>query len=176
MRLALAAVCLIGCGSHRGDRCTDYMTITNGAFVRIGPKLKWTLEVVAIPPELTFNRAAVPDGVVEYLWAIDLDPDQDGHRDWQVAVSHFKGAAGAEVTTGDLLSETQEELLAVEGAVSTVTGSVDVTLVNSTFTLLLDESAGPDLPGVINPAQSSWTTLERFGATTDDQCEDRFAP
>jgi hypothetical protein len=173
MRLVLAVVLVTACHDDR-DRCADYVTISNGTFERIGPKLKWTLEVAALPAELTFNRAAVPDSVAEYLWAVDIDPDQDGHRDWQVAVSHFKAAGGTEVTSGDLLGQTKQQLLQVDGAVSTVAGDVDVTLTGRTFTFLLDESAGPDLPGVINRAQSSWTTLERFGAAPDDQCVDRF--
>ncbi len=173
MKLALATTFLIACGGSSNE-CADYMRITAGTFTRIGPKLKWTLEVIAIPPELTFNRASVPDAVAEYLWAVDVDPDQDGQHDWQVAVAHFK--SGAEVVSGDLLSQTQQSLLQVDGALSTVVANADVTLTGNAFTFIIDESEGPDLPTVVNPAQSSWHTFERFGATTDDQCEDRFEP
>jgi hypothetical protein len=176
MRLALATLCLLACGRENGENCPDYMRISSGTFTRIGPKLKWTLEVVGIPPELTFNRASVPSDVMEYSWAVDVDPDRDGKRNWQVAVSHFKVNGSTEVTTADILPQTQKDLWQVKDNLMTSVATADVTLTDNTFTMIVDEGAGDDLVNVVDPTQSVWNTFHVFGASSDDRCQDRFKP
>jgi len=152
------------------------MRIAGGTFTRIGPKLKWTLEVVAMPPELTFNRDSVPADITEYSWAVDLDPDRDGKRNWQVAASHFKVTNSTEVTTANILAQTQKDLWQVDGALATSVAAADITLTENTFTMIIDENDGADLVNMVDTSQSTWNTFHRFGASLDDQCVDRFQP
>jgi hypothetical protein len=130
------------------------------------------LEVADMPPSLTFNQADVPPYVMEYEWGVDLDSDRDGETDLQVAVTHFR-ESGAEITTGDVLAVTGEDLWTVSGAALTISGRIDVTITGNVFRLEADAAEDPSLALVTDRSQSTWTTFHKFGRDLKDQCEDR---
>ena len=125
-----------------------------------------------MPATLTFNQADVPANVQEYSWAVDSDSDRNGQTDLRVAVTHYRQSGAAEITTGDILSETQEDLWTVAGAGSSTSGSIDATLAGNTFTLEVDVAEDPDFYLVTERGQSTWTTFHKFGARLAEQCED----
>ena len=110
---------------------------------------------------------------VEIADAVDLDSDRNGQTDLRVAVMHLRQSGAAEITTGDILSETQEDLWTIAGAGSSTSGSIDATLTGNTFTLEVDVAEDPGLDLVTERGQSTWTTFHKFGARLADQCEDR---
>jgi len=171
--LGLVAACGGGSG---GGGCPDFATITGGTFTRTGTDLVWTLDVAAIST-VTFNQATVPDNVLEYRWGIDLDSNGDGSTDLRVAATHFKPPAAAEVTTADVLSQTQEDVWQVmsNGAASAV-GNVTVTLAGNRFTFATNDREDAALAAVTDVAQSTWKTNYFEGPNFDDQCDDSFRP
>src|SRR5436305_1391375 len=139
MRRALRAVAggLIGvltsgaAGCVADPGCPPFTHIVGGDFGRTGDKLWWTLQVDQLPATLTFNQAAVPANFLEYRWAIDIDSDLNGAVDLRAAIEHFVLIGAAPVTTADILSETNKDLLQVMGGlgtnIGTFTASVDPT-------------------------------------------------
>lgn len=170
----LATVAGVGaCGGGSGSDCPSFARIVAGDFGRTGDQLWWTLEVAEIPATLTFNQADVQDYVLEYDWGVDVDSDSNGATDLRLAVMHFRQSGAAEITTGDILSVTSEDLWTVSGPASTASGSIDVTITGNTFRLEADVAEDPGLALVTTRGQSTWTTFHKFGRGLAEQCEDR---
>ncbi|HET6285084.1 MAG TPA: hypothetical protein VFH73_29270 [Polyangia bacterium] len=170
--LLLPAGCGGGGGSQSSAKCPTFARIAAGDFGRSDQLLWWTLEVVAIPGPLTFNRTGVPANVLEYRWAVDIDVDRNGEPDLRAAVTHYRQSGAAEVTTADILSVTQENLWTVKGPVSSSSGSLNATLTGNTFRFEVNAAEDPKLAQVTARAQSTWTTFHMPGANFTDQCED----
>jgi hypothetical protein len=172
LTLMIALGC--GCGGGGGSSCPAFAQLVAGDFGRAGDMLWWTLEVAAIPGEMIFNRDAVPAFVLEYSWAVDVDADGDGATDLRPAVTYYKRDTGGQVHTADILSVTMEDLWAVEGPVSSTTGSVGVTLTGSTFRFETTVAEDAALAGVTTRSQSTFTTYHTFGRGLGDHCEDQL--
>jgi hypothetical protein len=166
--LAAAAGCL-------GDpECPKFAHIVAGDFGRTGDMLWWTLEVEEIPGELTFNQADVPGNFLEYRWAVDVDSDRDGAADLRASVEHFAAVAGTQVTTADILSQTNHNLLEVMGGVALVVDTINASISGNTFRFETTTAASAGLAAVTEPGQSTWTTSYRFGAELEEQCDEVF--
>ena len=169
---ALGGVAAAGCLGESG--CPKFAHIVAGDFERTGDALSWTLEVEEIPSELTFNQADVPGNFLEYRWAVDVDSDRDGAADLRASVEHFAMVAGAQVTTTDILSQTNHNLLEVMGGLATVVGTIDASITGNTFRFETTTAASSGLAAVTEPGQSTWTTSYRFGAELEEQCDEAF--
>lgn len=178
MRSALRVVALCtlaaaaGCLGEAG--CPKFAHIVAGDFGRTGDMLWWTLEVEEIPSELTFNQADVPGNFLEYRWAVDVDSDRNGAVDLRASVEHFAMVAGGPVTTTDILSQTNHNLLEVTGGLATVVGTIDASISDNTFRFETTTAASAGLAAVTDPGQSTWTTSYRFGAELEEQCDEVF--
>jgi hypothetical protein len=173
--LTALAVGLAGCGgggSNPNSSCPPFAQIVGGDFGETGDALWWTLEVAALPDTMTFNRAEVPDNVLEYRWAVDLDIDGNGETDLQLAAAHWKAPNAAEIAVSDILAATQEDLWSVSGAGGAKIGSVDATLTGTTFRFEAAVSAAPGLAAIGDRDQMTWTT--RYQSTASERCEDRW--
>jgi len=172
--LGLLTLGAAGCATDPG--CPPFAHIVGGDFGRTGDMLWWTLQVEALPATLTFNEAAVPANFLEYRWAIDIDSDLNGAVDLRAAIEHFVLLQAAPVTTADILSQTNQDLLQVSGDLATNVGtfaaSVDPT--TNTFRFDMTTAAAAGLSGVTDRGQSTWKTVYRFGAEVDDQCDDQW--
>jgi len=125
---------------------------------------------------ITFDKATVPDSVLEYRWGIDLDSNRDGVTDLRVAVTHFKRSA-APVTTADVIGQTQQDLWGVASSGGAIAiGDVDVTLAANRFTFTTNDREDAALAGVTDAAQSTWLTSYFEGPNLDDACSDTFTP
>src|SRR5262245_53213045 len=124
--VAVLAAGVMGCAAD--DGCPPFAHIVAGDFGRTGDMLWWTLQVEQIPAELTFNQASVPGNFLEYRWAVDVDSDRDGAVDLRAAIEHFVTVNGAPVTTGDILSQTSEDLFQVMGPVASNIGMFSASL------------------------------------------------
>lgn len=172
--LGLTIAGSLGCGGGgSGSSCPAFAHIVGGAFGQAGDRLWWTLEVAAMPATLTFDQADVPANVLEYQWAVDLDPDRNGAPDLRVAISHFRQSGASETSAADILSVTSEDLWTIFGAGSSTSGSIDVTLTGNTFRLEAAIAEDPGLAQITERSQSTWTTFHKFGRGLGDQCEDR---
>jgi hypothetical protein len=173
--LLLASVIGVGaCGGGSASDCPGFAHIVAGDFGRTGDRLWWTLEVADIPAALTFNQADVQDYVQEYDWGVDVDSDSNGATDLRLAVMHFKASGAAEITTGNILSVTSEDLWTVSGPASSASGSIDVTITGNTFRLEVDVAEDAGLALVTTRGQSTWTTFHKFGPGLAEQCADRL--
>lgn len=143
-----------------------------GDFGRTADTVWWTLEVAQLPAQLTFNRAAVPAHVLEYSWGVDIDADKNGQTDLRADVSHFRQLNAAEVTTGDILSVTRENLWSVSGPASSISGSISATISGNTFRFEVELTEDAKLAQVTTRAQSTWTTFHLPGPVLGGQCED----
>lgn len=180
MRRTIVGVLLVtvagvgACGGGSGSDCPGFAQIVAGDFGRTGDRVWWTLEVAGVPATLTFNQADVQPFVLEYDWGVDIDSDDNGATDLRVAVMHFRQSGAAEITTGDILSVTSENLWTVSGPASTASGNIDVTITGNTFRLEADVTEDPSLALVTVRGQSTWTTFHKFGPGLAEQCEDRL--
>jgi hypothetical protein len=177
MALRVVALCVIGsalAGCLGESGCPKFAHIVAGDFGRNSDTLWWTLEVEEIPAELTFNQADVPGNFLEYRWAVDVDSDRDGAVDQRVSVEHFALVAGAQVTTADILSQTNHNLLEVMGGLATVVGTIDASISGNTFRFEAATAVSPGLAAVTDAGQSTWTTSYRFGAELEEQCDEAF--
>ena len=177
--LPVIAVCALGAGvagCAADDACPSFAHIVSADFGRTGDTLWWTLGVQQIPDALTFNQPDVPSNFLEYRWAIDLDSDRDGAVDLRLAIQHFAIMNGAPVTTGDILSQTSEDLLQVMGGVASTVGTFDASIdrTANTFRFETTTGAAPGLANVSDRGQSSWRTTYRSGADLEDQCDEQY--
>jgi hypothetical protein len=164
----------IGCGGGGGDtgNCPGFATIRDGTFTREGTTLTWTLEVAELPAQLDFDREGIPNFVLEYGWMIELDSNNDGEPDWEVAAKHFKMDRAP--VTAAILDVAQVDLWLEFGAGGSIAGSADARISGNTFTFVVDEDEDPDLVNIVNPKQSSYTTFHQLGSSILDQCSDRL--
>jgi hypothetical protein len=172
---AVIAICLaaVGAGGCLGEPgCPAFAHIVATGFGRDGDVLSWTLEVQEIPAELTFNQRDVPAYFLEYRWAVDIDSDRNGAVDLRASIEHFAEMGGTPIVTGDILSQTNHNLLAVMGGLATVVGTVDASIAGNTFRFETTTAAAPGLADVTDPGQSTWTTSYRSGAELEDQCDE----
>jgi hypothetical protein len=172
VRVAVCALAAAGCLGE--PECPKFAHIVAGGFGRTGDMLWWTLEVEEIPSELTFNQADVPGNFLEYRWAVDIDSDRNGAVDLRASVEHFALLAGTQVTTDDILSQTNHNLLEVMGGVAVVVDSIDASISGNTFRFETTTAASAGLADVTDAGQSSWTTSYRFGAELEEQCDEVF--
>jgi hypothetical protein len=170
--VALCTLAAPGCLGESG--CPKFAHIVTGDFGRTGDMMWWTLEVEEIPSELTFNQADVPGNFLEYRWAVDVDSDRNGAVDLRASVEHFAMVAGGQVTTPDILSQTNHNLLEVRGGVAEVVGTIDASISGNTFRFETTTAASAGLAAVTDPGQSTWTTSYRFGAELEEQCDEAF--
>ena len=171
--VSVTGVNACGGGGGAGSDCPGFARIVAGEFGRTGDRLWWTLEVAEIPAALTFNQADVQPFVMEYDWGVDVDSDSNGDTDLRVAVTHFRESGVAEVSTGDILSVTSEDLWTVSGPASSASGGIDVTITGNTFRMETDVAEDPGLALVTARGQSTWTTFHKYGPGLAEQCEDR---
>lgn len=166
LTLALAAGCDSngdgGGGGSGASSCPDFTQITGKSFSPGADSLSWTLTVKDLPAELSFNRPDVPQYVLEYRWGVHLDPDGDGTEDLLVALTHY--ADGDEVT-GDILSHTQQDLWAKEGALGSITGDITVTIEDDTLTFTVATSEDPALSSVTESSGHRFETLYHDGTS-----------
>jgi len=158
----------------QGEECPKFSHIVAGDFGRTGDMLWWTLEVEEIPAEMTFNQADVPGNFLEYRWAVDVDSDRDGAVDLRASIEHFAMLAGTQVTTVDILSQTNHNLLEVMGGLALVVGTIDASITGNTFRFETTTAASAGLATVTDPGQATWTTSYRFGAELEEQCDEAF--
>lgn len=169
-------VLLAACGGDDGASCPDYATIVGGTFARTGAMTTWTMEVAAIPATLTFNQAEVAANILEYGWWIEVDPNNDGEPDLNLAIKHFRMTDAPENTTTDILSVAQENLWTQMGASASISGSITASVSGNTLTFSVADSEDPLLPMVTMASQGTWMTFTRYGATIADQCQDTYKP
>lgn len=160
-----------------GQQCPDLAHVVAGDFGREGGTLWWTLEVAALPDQVTFNQVAVPPGFLEYRWAVDIDSDRNNQIDLSVAVSHFVLPGTMQVTTPNILSVATADLWEVEHGtdgtiISNTIGDVTATITGNSFRFEVAASEAPRLAVVSDASQSSWTTFYRWGAGDGEQCEE----
>lgn len=172
MRAAWCFVVAIGCGGGEGSNCPEFAQIQGGTFSRTADTLTWTLEVAAIPAELTFDQSEVPSYVEEYSWSVDIDANGDGTRELEIAAKHYK-RDGPERTVTDLVTATMNNLWRIEGPVATIVGLADVTLSGSTFTFAIDSDEDDGLDLVTPSSKFVWRTTYQYGRL-GDRCEDSF--
>lgn len=134
-----------GGGSGGAASCPPFTKITGKSFAAEADTLTWTLTVEELPSELPFNRAEVPLDVLEYQWAVGIDPEGDGTEDYRVAVTNY---AHDEAVTGDILSNTQHDLYEVTETTGLVVGDIAATISGTTFTFALDLTENPGLPAI----------------------------
>ena len=172
---AVAAACLLS-GCLTEDACPNFAHIVGADFGRTDDRLWWTLQVEGLPPQLTFNQREVPGGFLEYRWAVDLDSDRDGATDLRVSIDHFAVLNGVPMTvaSGNLLSQTNENLRDVMDGVAVVVAPIDASLSGTTFRFEASEAIAAGLATITDRAQSTWLTTYRSGAELEDQCDDRF--
>ena len=166
------AVCVTGCLSD--DSCPKFANIVAGDFGREGQTLWWTLQVEALPPELTFNQLDVPAGFLEYRWAVDLDTDLDGDVDLRASIDHFAMMGAAPITTDDILSQTNHNLREVMDGVAAVVGPITASSAGNIFRFETTTATAAGLASVSLRDQSTWLTVYRSGAAAEDQCDERF--
>ena len=171
MCVALAVLGQAGCLSD--DTCPKFAHIVAGDFGREDQTLWWTLQVEALPAELTFNQPDVPSGFLEYRWAVDLDSDRDGNIDLRVSIDHFAMAGAVPITTDDILSQTNHNLREVMDGVATVVGPIAASIEGNTFRFEATTALAFGLGSVSARDQSTWLTVYRSGAAPEDQCEER---
>lgn len=161
----LTLLLAVGCDSNGdggggGSSCPDFTQITGKSFSRGADSLTWTLTVKDLPAELPFNRPDVPQYVLEYSWGVHVDPEGDGTYDFHLAATNY---ADGEEVTGDILSNTQQDLWAVEGAVGVITGDITVTIDGNTFTFTVATSEDPALSGVTEASGHRFEALYHDG-------------
>ncbi len=169
MRVVLLFVCAFAIGC---DDCPDFTKIEGGSFSRTADTLTWTLEVAAIPAELTFDQADVPAFVEEYKWGVDIDAEGDGTYELAVLANHFK-MEGPERVVTDIPSAAQTALWRVEGPASTIVGGATTTISGNTFTFVVLEAEDAGLVTVQPTSKFVWRTAYQHGGL-DDRCEDSF--
>jgi hypothetical protein len=182
MTLAVRAIalCVLGtavAGCLGEPDCPKFTHIVAGDFGRTGDTLWWTLKVEDLPLQMTFNQADVPGNFLEYRWAIDVDSDRDGAVDVRASVDHFAVLNGVPVTTAstiDILSQTNHHLLEVTGGLGLDVASISATISDTAFRFETTTAASDRLAAVTGREQSTWTTVYRYGAAPEDQCDESF--
>jgi hypothetical protein len=173
--LALCALGTAAAGCLGEADCPKFTHVVDGDFGRTGDTLWWTLQVEELPAELTFNQADVPGNFLEYRWAVDVDSDRDGAVDLRVSIDHFAVLNGVPVTSADILGQTNHHLLEVTGALASDAASIDASIsAAGTFRFETTTAASARLAAVTGREQSTWTTVYRFGAAPEDQCDEAF--
>jgi hypothetical protein len=176
-RFCLAtALCALAAGGAgcTAEGCPPFAHIEAVDFGSTGGGLWWTLRVREIPDALTFNQPDVPANFLEYRWAIDMDSDRDGAVDLRASIDHFAMFGAAPVTTADILSQTNENLLEVMGGTATVVATFSASITDNTFRFETTAGAATGLVNVTDRAQSIWKTTYRSGAALEDQCDEQF--
>jgi hypothetical protein len=164
------------CGCLGEPDCPKLSHIVAGDFGRTGDTLWWTLKVEALPATMTFNQSDVPGNFLEYRWAADVDSDRDGAVDVRVSVDHFAVLNGlpVDVKIADLLSHTDEHLVEVTDGLGLTVGSITASISDTTFRFETTTAASDRLAAVTGREQSAWTTVYRYGAAPEDQCDETF--
>lgn len=176
MRWMTATVLMVAaCGGDDGSDCPAYANIVGGTFARTGAMTTWTMELEELPATLPFDQTDVPANVLEYEWAIDLDPDSDGERDLELAVQHFRFSNATEMEK-PILAGTQQDLWTITGPSGSISGDITATIAGNVITFVVEDSEDPMLPMVTMASQGTWSTFTKFGAALGDQCEDTFKP
>jgi hypothetical protein len=169
--LCALSAAVAGCLGERD--CPKFTHIVARDFGRDGDTLWWTLKVQELPAQLTFNQADVPGNFLEYRWAIDVDSDRDGAVDVRASVDHFAVLNGVPVTSADILSHTNHHLLEVTDGLGLDVASIDASFSDaSTFRFQTTTAASARLAAVTAAEQSTWTTVYRYGAAPEDQCDE----
>ena len=81
---------------------------------------------------------------------------------------------GVPVTTPDILSQTNERLIEVTGGLGVPVASITASISDATFRFETTTAASTRLAAVTGREQSTWTTVYRFGADPEDQCDEAF--
>lgn len=176
---SLLCTCLSACGGNADSnatyQCPGFTRIVNGTFTRSDKILTWTMELESMPSEFTFNRAAVPDGMLDYAWQINVNADSIGLPELLVTVEHAKSPGESEVTSQDVLAKTQHQLWRIDTAANQArsVAQLDVTLDGKVFTFNVPGDAAPELATVTSPSQSVWQTMYRYGGVTE-VCKDTW--
>lgn len=179
--LATAMLCAltIGCGDSGsgdggddggGDGCPPFVQIIDGSFTRSATQLSWTLEVEDMPATLTFDQTEVRPNILEYVWGIDIDTTGDGMEDWEVSAKHYR-FDGPEKELPPLMG-TQNALWRVQGPAGTLTGLIEATLVDTTFTFTVDIDEEAGLEEVTESSRMIYFTSYQYGPTFMDTCSD----
>jgi hypothetical protein len=176
--LALAAcigLSAVGCGnkSTATTTCPGFSRIVSGSFARSGHHLKWTYELESIPTELNLNRPAVPDGMVDYGWQINVDVDSDGQYDHDLSIMHYKEPGAVESDTPDILGSTEHKIWKFSGDTAQSIGTFQAGISGNAFTFDVDDTAVPDLTSVTTVSQSYWTLAYRYGGQIE-VCTDKW--
>ena len=172
----LLLVALAACGGSSDDfTCPSFAKVTNGTFTKSGADKIWTMDVEALT-EVTFNKATVPANALENRWSIDIDTNRDGHVDLRVAATHFK-LDGAEVTTADVTSVTQDDLWRVDATGAAVTlDSAQITTAGNTFTFTIHDSQDTAIFGITDATQAKWIASYFEGPAATDACSTTWTP
>jgi hypothetical protein len=173
--IALCALGAAAAGCLSGVDCPKFTHIVASDFGRSGDTLWWTLKVEELPPQMTFNQADVPGNFLEYRWAVDVDSDRDGAVDLRASVDHFAVLNGVPITSTDILAQTNHHLLEITGGLGLDVASINASFSDATtFRLETTTAASARLAAVTGREQSTWTTVYRFGADPEDQCDEAF--
>jgi hypothetical protein len=175
--IALCVLSIAAPGCLGGPDCPQFTHIVAGDFGRTGDMLWWTLKVEALPAKMTFNQPDVPGSFLEYRWAVDVDSDRDGAVDVRASVDHFAVLNGVPVTTAtipDILSQTNHHLIEVTNGLGLDVASISASVSDSTFRFETTTAASARLAAVTGREQSTWTTVYRYGAAPEDQCDETF--
>jgi hypothetical protein len=150
-------------------QCPGFSRILGGTFTRTDSTLIWTMELESMPSELTFNRAVVPDNMLDYAWQIDVNADNAGIADLMVSAQHFKEPGKPEKTSNDIVGMIDHDLMKIDVAANQANsiGSFDVTLEGNQFTFSLPIATATELETVTSSAQSTWISMYRYGAVAE---------
>ena len=167
-----------GCGGGESEsngpaECPGFSRIVSGGFQRTADHLTWTFELESMPSELVLNRPAVPEGMIDYGYQINVDADGDGEYDHALSLAHDKHSGEAEATTTDILGSTDHDVLRFSGNTGTVVGTFEAGISGNAFTFDLDVSSVPEFASVVSAEQCFWTLVYRFGGLAD-VCSDRW--
>lgn len=139
-----------GGGSDSGNTATGTVSVT--------------LNLDQLPSSITYNRAATPDGYVEFNWGVTFDINDDGiinQGDVTLRLLHFKAAGSSEIT-GPISNLTAKLWLYISDTTVQSVAVASKQIAGNSITISIDKSAHSSLSSI------SDTTLVYFLTSNND--------
>lgn len=98
--IVLLLFSLFGGGTGMAADKPSYVTVTSFAKQLSGDNLTAIFSLSGIPPTLSFNRSAAPDGGLEYAWRVNIYASGNMTQpDYQLVAAYLKGFDVAPIST-----------------------------------------------------------------------------
>lgn len=132
-----------------------------------------TITLDQLPSNITYNRAATPDGEVEFSWGVTFDINGDGainQGDVELNLMHFK-APGSSVITGPISDLVAQLRLYTSNTTTQSVAVASTSISGNSITISIDKSAHSSLATISDSTLVYFLTINRddiSGLTDND--------